>query len=150
MGFVIIYPKVMTKQEMKELEEAKARQQERLKTMRKVEDKEEKEEMRYPIDMYGQVITEGNYINYPVRKGSDTYVRTAKVLKVRERTNHLDRKEVVLDVAVAIAPRVWDRRGNWEKNVRVRKVTVSRPHRATILPEAYVENDRRYKVLSSI
>ena len=146
------YQNVMTKQEEKELNEAKERQQERLKTMRKVEDKEENKEMRYPIDMYGKTIFEGCYINYPVRRGSDTYMRTARVLKVRERNNHLDNPEVVLDVAVAIAPRAWERKNNpnWEDDIKIRKVTVSRPYRATVLPPVYVEKDKRYRILNTV
>lgn len=154
-------PDVMSDQEIKELQRAKQRQVDRInaKQIKKVPDdsikpKETKQKgqkkMRNPIDMYGQTINIGNYINYPVRKGSNTYMRTAKVIKVRQRNDHLDRPKMVLDVAVAIAPRVWERakNKNWEQDVRVRRVTVSRPHRATILPERYITSDKRYRALA--
>jgi len=163
-------PDVMSKDEIKALEEAKQKQIDRIdqQGMQKVEDYKEsvvtvdlKTEvkssrkglrMRNPIDMYGNKIYAGQYINYPVRKGSNTYMRTAKVLNVRERNSHLDKPQMVLDVAVAIAPRHWERANNknWEQDVEVRKVTVSCPYRATILPEDYVKSDRRYKVLTTI
>ena len=140
------YPNVMCKQELKELEEAKQRQTDRIKTMKK----KGKKKMRNPIDMYGYRHQEGNYINYPVRQGSDTYMRTAKVLRVRERNNHLDNPEMVLDVAVAIAPRAWERKGDWQKNIRIVKTTVSCPYRATILPEKYIKSDKRYSILLTV
>ena len=113
--------------------------------------KEGTKKMRNPIDMYGNTINEGHYINYPCRKGSDTYMRTAKVLRVRERQNHLDNPMMVLDVAVAIAPRAWERKTkNWEDKVVIRKVTVSCPYRSTIVPVSYIKSDKRYRKLLTV
>jgi len=111
-----------------------------------------KKRTRNPIDMYGSTINAGDYINYPVRKGSSIYMRTAKVISVRQREDHLDNPQMVLDVAVAIAPRAWERASNknWQDDVQIRRVTVSRPHRATILPEEYIKSDKRYSVLVAI
>jgi len=166
MKLYIHYPDVMTDEETKALQQLKDRQTKRIESggVRKVEDKpvvaaktvetvkKEEKKMRNPIDMYGQTINEGQYINYPVRNGSDTYMRTAKVIRVRQRNNHLDKPEMVLDVAVAIAPPAWERakNKNWEQDVHVRRVTVSCPYRSTILPKEYIESDRRYKILSNI
>jgi hypothetical protein len=149
----IPYPDALTKEEIEGLKEQKRRQINRL-ICQELRKKKEKKmtRVRNPIDMYGKKIEEGHYINYPVRKGSSTYMRTAKVLAVQGRKNHLEKDEVVLKVAVAIPPRVWDRKGNrnWENEVRVKKVTVSRPHRATILPEEYIKSDKRYRTLLTI
>lgn len=101
------------------------------------------------FDMYRNRIQAGDYIAYPVRQGSDTYMRTAKVLAVRQRELPGEKPEVVLSVAMAKAPRDWERKaGNWD--TKVVKTTVSTPHRATILPKSYIQNDRRYACLLDI
>ena len=100
-------------------------------------------------DMFGNIIQQGDYINYPVRKKSDTYMRTAKVLDVINRQLEGEKPEVVLKVAMAKAPRHYERAlGNWD--TKVLKTTVSVPHRTTILPKAYIQNDRRYACLLDI
>jgi len=97
-------------------------------------------------DAYRNRIQAGDFIVYPVRKTSDTYVRTAKVLAVVERQLEGEKPEMVLKVAMAKAPRAWERRaGNWD--TKIVKTTVSVPHRATVLPKSYVQNDRRYACL---
>ena len=93
------------------------------------------QKVSYPVDMYGQEIWTNEYINYPVRQGSDIYMRTAKVIRIRDRNDYLGVPKVVLDVAVAITPN------------RIRRVTVSCPHRATILPKEYIESDKHYSIL---
>lgn len=77
-------------------------------------------------------------------------MRTAKVLDVRSRISVVDKKsEVVLSVAMAKAPRANERRnGNWD--TKVVKTTMSTPYRATIIPKAYVQNDRRYSCLLEV
>jgi len=101
-------------------------------------------------DMYRNVIQAGDYINYPVRKKSDTYMRTAKVLKLRKRQlNNESQPTVVLDVAMAKSPRHFERRaGNW--GTKIIRTTVSLPHRATIVPKSYIQNDRRYNCLLNV
>lgn len=100
-------------------------------------------------DMYRNLIQAGDYIAYPVRTGSDTYMRTAKVLAVKERTLEGEKPEVVLSVAMAKAPRDWERKaGLWE--TKVVKTTVSVPYRATVIPKSYVQNDRRYSCLLGV
>ena len=110
---------------------------------------EEEKQMR-TVDMYGNEIQPGDYINYPVRKGSDTYMRTAKVISVDTRKNHLGRDENILRVAVAIAPRWADWKGKGTPDTRIARAVVSRPHRATIIPKPYVQRDPRYTVLASV
>jgi hypothetical protein len=101
------------------------------------------------VDMYGNEIQSGDYINYPVRKGASTYMRTAKVLSVDSRKDPMGRVENILHVAVAIAPRWEDWKGKGTPNTRVVKAVVSRPYRATIIPKPYVQRDPRYTVLAN-
>ena len=109
---------------------------------------ETKENRMEPRDMFGNVIEELDYINYPVRKKNDTYMRTAKVLRIRERiTDH--KKETVLDVAMAKAPRWWERK-NGDHETKIRKVVVSNPHRCTVVPKYYIANDKRYDLLLKV
>jgi len=100
-------------------------------------------------DMYRNRIQPGDYISYPGRKGSDTYMRTAKVLGLRRRHFVGEEPEVVLSVAMAKAPRHFERAaGNW--NTKIIKTTVSIPYRTTVLPKSYVQNDRRYACLLDV
>ena len=100
-------------------------------------------------DMFHNRIQAGDYINYPGRKGNDTYMRTAKVLSVKKRQLVAEKPEVILSVAMAKAPRHWERAaGNW--NTKIVKTTVSVPFRTTVIPKAYVENDKRYACLLDI
>jgi hypothetical protein len=110
---------------------------------------EETKKMAQARDMYGNEIQAGDYINYPVRRGSATYMRTAKVLEVRTRKNHLDKDECVLSVAVALAPRWSEWKGHGTPDTRIKKTTVSCPFRATIVPKPYIQNDPRYATLTS-
>jgi len=98
-------------------------------------------------DMFSNIITEGDYISYPGRKGSDTYMRTAKVLNVTERTTVFDKKEYVLKVAVAMAPRWAERKKNPNAKTKIVKVTISNFQRSTVIPKSYIQNDSRYKCL---
>jgi hypothetical protein len=100
-------------------------------------------------DMYRNQIQPGDYINYPQRKGSATYSRTAKVLDVVERQLEGEKPSMVLKVAMAKAPRDFERReGNWD--TKIVKTTISVTHRTTILPKSYIQNDRRYKCLLDV
>ena len=97
-------------------------------------------------DMFGTFIGAGDFIVYPCRKKSDTYMRTAKVLNVRERTNHLEEKEVVLDVVMAKKPRHFERAAGHHETT-LHKVTVSCPFRSVVVPKHNIQNDRYYKHL---
>jgi hypothetical protein len=98
-------------------------------------------------DMFGNYIAKGNYISYPCRKGSSTYMRTAKVINIRERNLDGDNPETVLDVAVAIAPRDHERKANPNWKTRIRRTCVSRHYRSSIVPQSYIQHDRRYSCL---
>ena len=97
-------------------------------------------------DMFGTFIGEKDYIVYPCRKKSDTYMRTAKVIAVRERTNHLEEKEIVLDVIMAKKPRHFERAAG-QHETTLHKTTVSCPHRCVVVPKHSIQNDRYYKHL---
>ena len=152
----------MSAHEIENLELAKERQAIRLQSVRRVEDMpsktveepviEKERVMRNPIDMYGNMIHNGDYINYPVRHGADMYMRTAKVVGIRERADHVDNYKTVLDIQVAIAPRDYERADdpNWESKVRIKKTTLYNPHRATIIPKTYIHSDKRYRILVSL
>ncbi len=100
-------------------------------------------------DMYRNRIQAGDYIAYPCRQGSNTYMRTAKVLAVKERSLAGEKPETVLSVAMAKAPRDWERKaGNWD--TKIVKTTVSVPYRTTVIPKAYVQNDKRYACLLDV
>ena len=103
-----------------------------------------------PVDMYGNIIEPGDFISYPVRTGSATYVRTAKVRGIRQKKNREDKVRSVLDVTVAIVPRWWERVGNWQEKIVLKKTTVFLPHRATVLPKSYVQKDPRYNKLMEV
>lgn len=121
------------------------------KKTKKAKVKQQKVEKKVIVcfDMFRNRIQTGDYINYPVRKGSDTYMRTGKVLEVRERTNPGEKPEIVLSVAMAKAPRHFERKaGNW--NTKVVKTVVSVPFRTTIVPKSYIQNDKRYACLLDI
>lgn len=92
-------------------------------------------------DMFGTLITAGDYIVYPCRKKSDIYMRTAKVLRVRERENHLEEKEIVLDVVMAKKP------ASGINETTLHKTTVSRPFRSLVVPKHQIQNDKYYKYL---
>lgn len=96
--------------------------------------------------MFGTFITAGDYIVYPCRKKSDTYMRTAKVITVRERENHLEEKEIVLDVVMAKKPRHFQRAAGIHETT-LHKTTVSRPFRCVVVPKHQIQNDRYYKHL---
>lgn len=130
----------------------KMRQLERINSgsVRRVLDEKKEDKMVKARDLYGNEIQAGDYINYPVRRGSDTYMRTAKVLGVSTRKNHLDKDEVVLNVAVAIAPRWSDWQGKGTPNTRIKKTTVSCAYRATIVPKPYIQRDPRYAALANV
>jgi hypothetical protein len=85
-------------------------------------------------DQYGNSIEAGDYITYPVRRGSDLYVQTGRVLRVDTRLRRVSKgnfeEEVVLRVA-ANSPSDFD---------LLRKVTISRPDRTVVLPKSYVQN----------
>jgi hypothetical protein len=95
-------------------------------------------ETKFAYDMFANVIQAGDYINYPGRRGSDTYVRTAKVLNVVERRLEGESPEMVLKVAMA----KYD-----GKITKIVKTTVSSPYRATVVPKSYIQNDYRYNCL---
>lgn len=97
-------------------------------------------------DMFGTFITAGDFIVYPYRKRNDTYMRTAKVLAVRERDDHLEKKEVVLDVVMAKKPRYFERAAGIHETT-LHKVTVSRPFRSIVVPKHNIQNDKYYKEL---
>ena len=100
-------------------------------------------------DMYRNIIQPGDIVTYPLRKGSDTYMRTAKVLEVKQRQLEGEKEETVLRVAMAKAPRNWERKaGNWD--TKIVKTTISAIHRTTIIPKSYVQHDRRYKCLLDV
>lgn len=112
--------------------------------------KEQKEtKMATARDLYGNEIQTGDYICYPCRRGSDIYMRTAKVLGVQTKKNHLDKDVVTLQVAVAIAPRWSEWNGKGTPNTRIRRTTVSCPYRATIVPKPYIQRDPRYAALTN-
>jgi hypothetical protein len=100
-------------------------------------------------DMFGNIITPGDYIVYPCRQGSDTYMRTAKVQDVTTRDLEEEGSETVLKATTCIPPRYIERKANpnWRKEVLLRKTTISQFCRATIVPKAYIQNDSRYKQL---
>ena len=105
--------------------------------------------MSKAYDMYRNIIQPGDIINYPIRKKSDLYMRTAKVLEVTERKLEGESKQTVLKVAMAKAPRDDERKaGNWDTEIK--KQTISVPHRTTILPKSYIQHDRRYKCLLDV
>ena len=100
-------------------------------------------------DMFYNRIQVGDYISYPARKQNDMFMRTAKVLKIKERTLNGEKPEIVLSVAMAKAARHYERAvGIWK--TKIVKTTVSVPFRTTVLPKAYIENDRRYACLLDI
>jgi hypothetical protein len=99
--------------------------------------------------MYRTEVQPGDYISYPQRKKSDTYMRTAKVLSVVERKLKEEKTQIVLKVAMAKAPRDYERKqGNWD--TKIVKTTVSVTHLVTVLPKSYIQNDRRYKCLLDV
>jgi len=100
-------------------------------------------------DMYRNIIQRGDIINYPIRKRNDTYMRTAKVLEVTERKLEGEKKQSVLKVAMAKAPRDYERKiGIWD--TKIVKTTISVPHRTTVIPKSYVQNDKRYACLLDV
>ena len=102
-------------------------------------------------DMYRNRIQPGDIINYPIRKKSDTYMRTAKVLEVTERELEGEGKQPVLKVAMAKAPRASERRRGQEwPPTKIVKTVISVPHRTTIIPKSYVQNDKRYACLIDV
>ncbi len=101
-------------------------------------------------DMYRNIIQAGDYINYPLRKKSDTYSRTAKVLDVVERNLDGEKPQMVLKVAMAKAPRAHERRGGEWPKTKVVKTVVSVTHRVTVLPKSYIQNDKRYACLLDV
>jgi hypothetical protein len=123
-----------------EVKETETKQQE--------QKQEEETKMAQARDLYGNEIQAGDYINYPVRRGSATYMRTAKVLEVRHSKNHLDKDICVLSVAVALAPRWSEWRGQGTPDTRIKKTTVTCHSRATIIPKPYIQNDPRYATLA--
>ena len=94
-------------------------------------------------DMFGNRIQTGDYINYPGRSGSSLYMRTAKVLNVKTRLLAGGVPEIILSVAMALH----DVGG---KKTQVTKTTLSVPVKTTVLPKAYVENDKRYACLLDV
>jgi len=98
-------------------------------------------------DMFGNFIIKGNYISYPGRKGSDTYMRTAKVLEVTERNLDGDNTESVLKLAVAMAPRWSERKNNPNWETKIVKVTMCQFYRSVVIPQSYIQNDDRYDCL---
>lgn len=100
--------------------------------------------------MFRNIIQPGDYITYPIRKGSDTYSRTAKVLEVVDRQLEGERPETVLKVAMARAPRASERKGNDWPATKIVKTTVSAIHRTTVVPKSYIQNDRRYACLLDV
>lgn len=101
-------------------------------------------------DMFRNIIQPGDYITYPQRKRSDTYCRTAKVLEVVERQLEGESPEMVLKVAVALAPRANERIGKEWPPTKIKKVTVTATHRTTVVPKSYIQNDRRYTCLLDV
>ena len=93
------------------------------------------------LDMFGNQIQPGDYINYPVRTGSNLYMRTAKVKKITVKD-----EQSVLHVAMAKAPRSLQRKLGY-LTTEVINTVVNNSRRATIIPKAYVQNDSRYACL---
>jgi len=97
-------------------------------------------------DMFRNRIQAGDYINYPCRSKSDLYMRTAKVIEINTRQFPGEKAETILKVALAKAPRYFERAdGNWD--TKIVKTTISVPHRTTIVPKSYIQNDKRYSCL---
>jgi hypothetical protein len=118
-------------------------------TVTKEQEQPKEIKMAKARDMYGNEIQAGDYICYPCRRGSDMYMRTAKVIGVTTKKNHLDKDVTTLQVAVAIAPRWSEWEGKGTPNTRIRRTTVACPYRATIIPKPYVQRDPRYAVLAN-
>jgi hypothetical protein len=103
--------------------------------------------MKTAYDMFRNIIQPGDYITYPLRKKSDIYCRTAKVLDVVERRLEGEKSETVLKVAMAKAPRAHERRVLPWPHTKIVKTTVSAVHRTTVVPKSYIQNDNRYACL---
>ena len=101
-------------------------------------------------DMFGNFIVPGSYIAYPGRQGSDTYMRTAKVLEVTERNLDGDRPETVLKIAVAMAPRYHERKNDPNWQTKIVKTTMSQYYRSAVVPQSYIQHDDRYKCLLEV
>ncbi len=108
-------------------------------------------------DMFGNFIQPGDIITYPCRKGSDTYMRTAKVMEIAEREvkePELGQPEVqtVLKVTTCIAPRYSERKGNpgWRGDIALKATTVSEFYRSVVIPKSDSQNDERYKPLLEV
>lgn len=90
--------------------------------------------MHTTCDQYGNSIEAGDYITYPVRRGSELYVQTGRVLLVDSRLRRVSKgkfeEEVVLRI-VANSPNNYG---------ALRKVTISRPDRTVVLPKSYVQD----------
>jgi len=103
--------------------------------------------MRKAKDMFNTEILVGDYIVYPVRKGSDMYMRTAKV------TGFIQEGDVTkLKAVVAIAPRAWERKAdkNWQDKIELKKVIIGCSWRAKIVSEVSFLLDARYNKLLDI
>ena len=147
------HPELFSEQEIEEIKKAKARQEIRI--VRLPEEKEiemtTSKVNKRVRDMFSNIITPGDYITYPGRKGSSTYMRTAKVLKINQKNNpHKDTIDYSLSVAVAMAPRWHERKGNPEAKTEVVNTTITEFHRATIVPKSYIQNDKRYNCLLEV
>lgn len=147
------HPELFSPQEIEEIKKAKARQElrvVRLPDEKDIEMSTSKVNVRIR-DMFSNIIMSGDYIAYPGRQGSDTYMRTAKVLSVNEEVDaYGDKDGYSLSVAVAMAPRWEERKTNPYAKTRIVKTKITEFHRATVLPKSYIQNDKRYRCLLEV
>lgn len=106
--------------------------------------------MKTPKDAYNETIGIGDYISYPVRKGSDMFIRTAKVKDLYEKETE-NGTITALKVTVAIPPRASERQNNrrWRDEIRYVESSISVSWRATKIHFDKIANDFRYNGLAS-
>lgn len=88
-------------------------------------------------DMYGQIIERGDYINYPYTGREGAEIRTGKVVKINKTTDHLDREVDSLTVAALV-------------DGEIKKLTVRRTDKCTIIPKLYIQNRASFYKLMDV
>ena len=98
--------------------------------------------MKKTTDCYNNYIQKGDIINYPIRKGSWMEMRTAKVIEVTKRQLEGQGEEQIIKAIVAIPPF-----SETTGATTLKRVTISVSDRVTVLPKAYAQNHKKYKML---
>lgn len=82
-----------------------------------------------PTDQYGELIQPGDIISYPIRKGKDFSMRTARVKSIESVANWLGGHTLVLKIATFVDGRI--------KNTTLRSIG-----RVTIIPKYKIQGGR--------